>query len=458
LAIFCLLFEFNLFIILKKIVVQFLFQQSSNLQLMKYLTIVLALLTGISVSAQPISKKALFIGNSYTYVNNLPQMAADVAASAGDTLFFDSNSIGGYTFQQHSVNATTLSKIAAGNWDFVVLQEQSQYPSFPIGQVEAEVFPYAIKLDSLITISNPCAETVFFMTWGRKNGDASNCASWPPVCTYQGMDSLLNLRYRMMADSNDAIVSPVGAVWHYIRQNYPAIELYSADESHPSVAGSYAAACCFYSSLFRKDPTLITFNSSLTAGDAENIRNAVKLIVYDSLMNWHIGEYDPLASFSYAVSGAQQVTFTNSSAHADSFSWNFGDGNTAVDVNPTHTYPLDGTYTVTLVAARCGIQDTTEQIINVTPMVVSFENQLVVGSWNVFPNPAQTSVTVQKSGAENFLYRIENPAGIEMLNGIIDKAETTIDIGKIPGGIYIIQLFNEKNERCGYRKIVKAGR
>lgn len=148
------------------------------------------------------------------------------------------------------------------------------------------------------------------MTWGRKNGDASNCASWPPVCTYSGMDSLLNLRYRMMADSNNAIVSPVGAVWKYIRQNFPLIDLYQSDESHPSVAGTYAAACSFYTALFRKDPTAITFNSTLSTTDAANIRTAAKLIVYDSLMNWHIGAYDPLANFTYSISNGNQVSFT----------------------------------------------------------------------------------------------------------------------------------------------------
>jgi len=425
---------------------------------MKYLTIVLVLLNGLTLSAQPISKKVLFIGNSYTYVNNLPQMVADVTASAGDTLFFDSNSIGGYTFQQHSSNATTITKICSGNWDYVVLQEQSQLPSFPISQVEVECFPYARKLDSMINANNPCGETVFFMTWGRKNGDASNCSMWPPVCTYNGMDSLLSLRYRMMTESNDAILSPVGAVWHYIRQNLPSIELYSADESHPSVAGSYAAACCFYSALFRKDPTLITFNSSLSVAEAQNIRNAVKLIVYDSLMNWHIGEYDPSASFSYAVSGAQQVTFTNSSAHADSFSWNFGDAGTAVDVNPTHTYPMDGTYTVTLVADRCGLQDTTEQVINVTPMAVANENQSIAGSWSIYPNPAQSALTVKINDKGNLFYKIFSSVGVEIMGGIADQAETQVNISQLPEGFYLIHILNEENESLGYQKIVKVDR
>ena len=50
------------------------------------------------------------------------------------------------------------------------------------------------------------------MTWGRENGDQSNCQSWPPVCTYEGMDDLLRERYMIMANDNNALVAPVGAV------------------------------------------------------------------------------------------------------------------------------------------------------------------------------------------------------------------------------------------------------
>ncbi len=160
---------------------------------MKFNLFLLFSLGCLLISAQT-TKRVLFLGNSYTNVNNLPQMLADVASSVGDVVTFDSNTPGGYTLQGHSTNASSLSKIAIGNWDYVVLQEQSQLPSFSNTQVANSVFPYAHYLDSLINAQNPCAETAFYMTWGRKNGDASNCTSWPPVCTYAGMDSLLSLR------------------------------------------------------------------------------------------------------------------------------------------------------------------------------------------------------------------------------------------------------------------------
>ena len=131
-------------------------------------------------SAQSL-KRALFLGNSYTTYNNLPQLTADVALSAGDTLEVASSTPGGYTFEGHLGNAASMDLVTQGNWDFVVLQQQSQMPAFPISQVEVETFPFATQLNDSILAHNPCAETVFYMTWGRENGDQQNCANWPPV-------------------------------------------------------------------------------------------------------------------------------------------------------------------------------------------------------------------------------------------------------------------------------------
>ncbi|HEY0029708.1 MAG TPA: T9SS type A sorting domain-containing protein [Bacteroidia bacterium] len=418
----------------------------------KAFTIICLLICSI-VFGQGLSKKVLFLGNSYTAVNNLPQMLADVAASTNDTVLFDSNTPGGYTLEQHSTNATSLNKIAIGNWDYVVLQEQSQLPSFPDAQVQSSVLPFAKSLDSTINADNLCGETVFYMTWGRKNGDASNCASWPPVCTYTGMDSLLSLRYKIMADSNNAILSPVGAVWKHLRQNFPLIELYSADESHPSVAGTYAAACCFYSSLFRKDPTFITFNASLSPADAVTIRNAAKLIVYDSLLNWHIGEYDPSANFSYASSGSNQITFTNTSANATVYFWSFGDGNTSALVDPTHLYPAAGSYTVTLTASECGMPHTIIQTVTVAVTALSSFKDLE-SSWNIFPNPATTSIVISLEKKGIVAYRIYSATGKVILKSALNS-EKQIDITMLPDGMYFLELYDD-DLSFGLNRFIKA--
>lgn len=417
------------------------------------LILIILLFSKFNIVSQNQIKRVLFIGNSYTYVNNLPQMTADIARSMGDSIFFDSSAPGGYTFQQHSTNAVTLEKIMNSNWDFVVLQEQSQFPSFPISQVEADVFPYARILDSLINAYNPCAETVFYMTWGRKNGDASNCASWPPVCTYDGMDSLLNLRYRMMAESNHAILSPVGAVWNYIRQNYPSIELYSSDESHPSIAGTFAAACSFYAALFRKNPELIPFDSGLPSLNAENIRHAVKTVVFDSLTNWHIGEYDPIANFSFVSNQGNSIECTNLSINANEFWWDFGDGNTSQEENPTHYYTSADSYKILLTASHCGLSDTISRWFVVETININeIENQ--DNLWDISPNPAQNIITLNIGFKTIIEYKIFNSCGIEITNGKIENSSKTIDISYLTEGLYFIQLFENKN-KIGVRKFIK---
>ena len=192
----------------------------------RFLITFLFFISSIIVFSQK-TKNVAFLGNSYTYANDLPLIISKLAQSTGDQLNYSSNTPGGYTLQGHVSNSVSTSLIQQGNWDYVVLQEQSQLPSFPISQVATDVFPYATALCNMIYQYNTCAKPLFFMTWGRKYGDNQNCSVWPPVCTYEGMDSLLNLRYRMMADSNLGYVSPVGAVWRYIRHQDSTIELYS---------------------------------------------------------------------------------------------------------------------------------------------------------------------------------------------------------------------------------------
>ncbi len=397
------------------------------------------------------SKNVLFLGNSYTAVNNLPQMIADIATSMGDTLIYDSNTPGGYTLQGHASNPQSLSQIMAGNRDYVVLQEQSQYPAFPLQQVQEDVFPYAGQLDSLIHEYNTCAQTVFYMTWGRKNGDADNCASWPPVCTYQGMDSLLHLRYMMMAEDNNALVSPVGAVWKYLRTNHPELELYQADESHPSVAGSYAAACCFYTVFFRKDPVNISFNSTLSAADAGIIRGAVKALVFDSMMNWHIGQYDPVASFTVNQSG-NAITTVNTSVNAISYWWNFGDGTTDTAANPGHTYTADGTYTIQLVTTFCTLSDTAvaEVIINNTGIATLAFDDI----FQLYPNPLQEQAILDIKINGRPELRLTTATGIELNPDcrITDK-RIYINTANLPAGVYYLSL--TMDGKIWRKKVVK---
>lgn len=281
----------------------------------KRLLLLLCLLLAAPSFAQQ-TQKVLFLGNSYTYVNNLPQLVANAAASAGKTLVFDMYAQGGYYLADHVSDTLSLAKVAAGGWDHVVLQDQSMALAYPMTYLN--LMPYTARLDSIIKVYNPCAQNIFYSTWGRKNGDnyylclTPNCDSFTIVTrTYYEMDSAIQLHYKVFADSLKASMTPVGAVWRYIRRNYPSIELFQPDESHPSLEGSYAAACAFYTTIFRSDPGAITYNPGIAATDAANIRNAARLVVYGQLQAWNVGRYDSLLSQSCRTLGVHEGTRTD---------------------------------------------------------------------------------------------------------------------------------------------------
>lgn len=381
------------------------------------------------------SKRVLFLGNSYTNVNNLPQMVSALAVSAGDQVFHDSNTPGGMSFQGHTTNSTSINKIMQGGWDYVVLQEQSQMPSFPDSYVQNNVYPFAQSLANTVKTHNECAEIAFYMTWGRQNGDQSNCPSWPPVCTYEGMDNLLQSRYISMAQQNNAIVSPVGAVWRYLRTNNPTINLYSADESHPSLAGSYAAACTFYSVIFRKSPMLITNNYSLSSAEASAIRLAVKNVVSDHFSQWFVGNYDPIAQFT-STSQNNTVQFQNTSINSTEYDWDFGDGTTSTMENPTHIFTANGNYNVTLTAKKCGLTNTITIPISITEL--GFKN-FAFADVTAFPNPASDYFFINSTGFDKLvLYDLLGK--IYSIKVSTDNEKTKIDCSNLSAGLYVLSV------------------
>lgn len=394
------------------------------------------------------TKIVLFLGNSYTAANNLAAIVASLANSANDSLIYSTNTPGGYTLQGHSTNPTSLALIQQGNWDFVVLQEQSQIPSWPLSQVSTQMFPFADSLCNSIRQANTCTKPLFFMTWGRENGDSYNCPNWPPVCTYQGMDSLLNRRYRMVADSNDAWVSPVGAVWHYIRNHNPKIHLYSSDGSHPSLEGSYAAACTFYTMIYQNDPTLITNDYGLDATDALDIRNAAKIIAFDSLTKWNVGKYTPVASFS-SLQQNDSVYFTNHSVFANTYTWDFGDGNNSMATNPIHHYTQSGNYNIVLKAEKCMEIDSSLQQIQI---ILSSTNEMGKQIPYFFPNPVHNKLNIKLTNIETLenirLYSIDGKLITQYPT--ITNQSIQLNTTELKSGIYILR-FEINNEVYKYK-------
>lgn len=385
----------------------------------------------------------LFLGNSYTYVNNLPQTLKDLALSLGDSIIFDSNTPGGYTFQGHSTNTTSIQKINQQAWDYVVLQEQSQLPSFSTGQVSAAVYPYARMLDSMILANDSCTETLFYMTWGRQNGDASNCAAYPPICTYDGMQQRLRESYMEMALNNHASVSPVGVAWKQVRDNYPSINLYQTDQSHPSIHGTYLAACVFYSSIFHRSSVGGIVSSGISTSDGLILQSLASHTVLDSLSLWQSNGDIPLAQFSYSQNN-NQITCFNQSDNSSSYNWDFGDGTFSTSPNPQHTYSTNGSFIVSLTAENACKSTTAIDTIHIqTTGITAFS----LNEIKTYPNPASNvinidlgknypNVNISIYSTNGQLIETKEYRSVEMIE---------LNLKELSSGLYFLKIGTERN-------------
>ncbi|MBR5081931.1 MAG: T9SS type A sorting domain-containing protein [Bacteroidales bacterium] len=411
------------------------------------LTWILAL-CGMPLFAQ-VHPRVLFVGNSYTQVNNLPQLVSNIALSMGDTMTYASNTPGGCTFEMHCHNQS-MAMICEGGWDFVVLQEQSQLPAFPMDSVELYVFPFAQQLVDSIYAHNFCAEPMFYMTWGRKIGDTE--FGYPPMDTYEGMDSLLYARYMQMGADNDASVCPVGRVWHYLRDHHAEIELYMSDESHPSLTGSYAAACAFYTMIFGRNPDNISYGAGLDENDVQAIHSAVHEVVYDSLWKWR----RPLPQAGFVVDSVDflNVRFVNKAKLFEEQKWLFGDGETlhTDDTIVWHTFPESGIYLVKQVVSRHCMADTTFRFVRVEAPSVGMDEEKGL-SISISPNPADDEVVLhlpEGIKAEAVLYSIN---GQEMWRKNIENPCNTITLQGFPSGLYVLKVITSQGVTM--RRIIK---
>jgi len=221
-------------------------------------------------------KNILFIGNSYTFYNNLQNMVRDLAIAAGFSPTVYSESRGGETLGGHVLNS--LAAIRSDEWDVVVIQDQSQRPSFPNGYVYYNIIPESTTLVKAINDQNPCTVPVFFQTWGKRDGDSQNCADGNYLCFFDGIQNRLTESYNTFAYVNQpAKVAPAGEAFR-IYENRGA--LFDSDGSHPSLAGSYLTACTLLETIWGVS---CEGNSYQPVGDAIVLQE----VAHQTLSSWN---------------------------------------------------------------------------------------------------------------------------------------------------------------------------
>ncbi len=227
---------------------------------------------GLQSSAEAAdSIRVLFVGNSYTgqIRGTLLKMVED---SSNRDSVFEFITPGGCTLERHLGTEETVARINEGNWDYVVLQDQSQTPALP--GTPGDSFQQSVDEFSKI-IRHSGAEPILYMTWGRRDGDKQNSNLFPDFTV---MQDKLTAAYEKAAKRNRVKVAPVGEVWEAVRDRNRELgsELYKDDGSHPSVKGACLASCVFMRTLFADSLIATKPVKGVSVEEFNVIRAAVK--------------------------------------------------------------------------------------------------------------------------------------------------------------------------------------
>ena len=175
--------------------------------------------------------RILFLGNSFTFYHDLPEMVADILKAE-----VKGNLRGGAYLHQHldpsdELCAITGKLLTEEKWDYVVLQDQSQGPI-----THPEEFSRAVSaLSEMIRAAG--GMPVLYETWASEEGSETLASTG---MTFAEMQQKLSAGYRAAAEANQALLAPVGQAFAAART---IAQLYDAgDHYHPSPAGSRLAA------------------------------------------------------------------------------------------------------------------------------------------------------------------------------------------------------------------------
>jgi hypothetical protein len=180
------------------------------------------------------ARRVLFVGNSLTYVNDLPGIVARISAAQGAPLEVHSVVHANYGLEDHWNEGMVRRLLAEQEWDIVVLQ---QGPS-SLPESGSNLVDYAARFARVIRARGACPAV--YMVWAE--------AAYP-----RSFDAVRD-HHLEAADSAHAQFLPAGEAWRTAWRRDPSFAFYSADGLHPTPLGSYVAALTIAAGLTGRSP------------------------------------------------------------------------------------------------------------------------------------------------------------------------------------------------------------
>ena len=171
--------------------------------------------------------KTLFIGNSHTYVNDLPELFRRCCQDSGIPMEVTMLAHPGIGLEDHAAEPQTRFNILFGGYDYVVLQHRAH----PMGDLQ-KMHDGAAQI--LGWVKQAGSAPVFYQTWAARGNEA-----------YQ---STMSGVYEQLGAEFSVPVAPVGDTWQAAQDP----SLYGPDGEHASPAGSLLAARVIFETIFHQ--------------------------------------------------------------------------------------------------------------------------------------------------------------------------------------------------------------
>jgi hypothetical protein len=202
----------------------------------------------------------LFVGNSLTYVNDLPGILQAMADSAGGAkLAVATVAFPDYALEDHWAQGSAVKAIKGGGWEYVIMQQGSS--ALPDSRINLRQWTKNFAAE----IRKVSAQPGLYMVWPQSDRQ------------FDFQDVITS--YTLAASDVNGTLFPVGSAWLAAWKRDPSIALYSPDGLHPSIAGSYLAAAVMYAKLYGKSPVGLPAGLRLHSGATVSIdRNLAALL------------------------------------------------------------------------------------------------------------------------------------------------------------------------------------
>ena len=245
---------------------------------------VFAFLLSLSCVAQ---ENVLFIGNSMTYYNDMPELFRQVSESKGKEVLVESFTRGGVGLAQHISEGSVFRQISSRAWDKVVLQPGTSESAGLSLQTDSLASMVLQLIDSIRHV-NPNAKVIIYeISNGISLGSEGN-GNYDRYLYTQGIIKDTVTRISMLSGIPFA---PVGESFKQHYSTHRDLMLHNNfNDVHPNLKGSYLAACVLYSTLYEENVMPCNFYSSLTEAEATYLQSLTDSVVLPRREEWLMGE------------------------------------------------------------------------------------------------------------------------------------------------------------------------